>query len=317
MIMVDLDTASLARVRIAPSPVYEVTCWLAWAAAGRRHPIWGDPGAMARSALGEPAVAVAAALVRGSLTGQYVPDFLTPKPDVGCDPPTTQLAQQLERVRQTSPPIVHEQLRRAGAPPRWTAAADRLPALTAAGLNRFWSLAVAELSPRLERTLRRDRDRRAAVAADAGLEAVLSSLHPALRWHDGRLEVAKPYQEQVRYVDAEIVLVPSALAAPQRLAAQVCDPGDATLAYPALYDSSGDRGSLDTLLGAGRAAVLKATATGSSTQDLSRHLGLSSATVSRHLRILHNAGLVSRERQGHTVCYTQTGTAHQLLDSNR
>lgn len=317
MIVVDLDPASVARIRIAPSPVYELTCWLAWTAAGRRHPTWGDPGATARSVLREPTVAAAAALTRGSLSGRYVPDFLTPKPGSADETPVSVLRDQLDRVRATPEAAVVDQVVLAEAPLALTAAAAHLPALVAAGLERFWSVVLAERWSTLSRALDHELDARADAIAATGLGTALGSLHPALRWHDGQIQVDKPYREQLSYADTEIVLVPSVLASPRRLAAQLCDPAEATLSYWVPHSLTQEQRSGRTryaeLFGGTRSAVLAATAAGATTQQLAQQLGLAPATVSRQLRVLHDAGLVDSQRQGHSVRYTQTKTARQLF----
>jgi hypothetical protein len=54
VIQVELDAATVARVRVAASPLFEAVSWLAAVATGTRHPVFGDPGAAARFALREP-----------------------------------------------------------------------------------------------------------------------------------------------------------------------------------------------------------------------------------------------------------------------
>src|SRR4051794_10133581 len=93
MIVVELDGATLARTRVATSPLADAVAWLRLCVSGRRDRVFGDPGATARSALAHPDVALLAALVPARGTG-YVPDFLTPKPTEGDQP----LARQLEDV---------------------------------------------------------------------------------------------------------------------------------------------------------------------------------------------------------------------------
>lgn len=48
--------------------------------------------------------------------------------------------------------------------------------------------------------------------------------------------------------------------------------------------------------------------------DLVRELGLSQPTVSHHLRVLHDAGLLTRERRGSWVWYT---VAEERIDEIR
>jgi DNA-binding transcriptional ArsR family regulator len=308
VISAHLDAASTARIRLTPSPVYEAEAWLATADAGRRHPLLGDPGAAARFALRDPAVAATAALARGGLAGRYVPDFLTPKPEAGPH----SLADQLERVRATPPEQVREQLLAVKTlPPAWLDAGDRLPAIVCTGLSRFWRAVMDDVWSRVQKVLDHDRHHRTTLASSAGLGAMLTGLHPKVRWSSGAIEVDKPYDESVTYVDSEIVLVPS-LAAWPRLAVQLCNPSDAMLAYP-LMASPGRPTGAAALLGRGRAAVLRAAAPGASTSEISRRVALAPSTVSHHLKILHGTGLIDRSRQGHSVIYTRNPKGDNLI----
>ncbi|WKE68376.1 helix-turn-helix transcriptional regulator [Streptomyces sp. WP-1] len=66
------------------------------------------------------------------------------------------------------------------------------------------------------------------------------------------------------------------------------------------------------LLGAGRAAVLAETLVPSTTSGPARRVGLAPATVSHHLTVLRDAGLVTAERRGHEVLCRQTPPAAAL-----
>lgn len=317
MIDVALDTASVARIRLACSPVYETTAWLAWAASGRRHPLWGDPGAPARFALRDRAVAATAALLSGTVRAGYVPDFLTPKPDQSTPHGggACSLARQLDRVAATSATTVRAQLLRLPArPDSWVQDPARLPGLVTSGLLRFWRIAMEETWPGVDRLLQQDQHQRLRQMSSGGIGSVLSSLHPQVRWTGSGLQIDKPsYEEQVALLDAELVLVPSLTGWP-RLAVQVCDPADATLVYPAVVNApTVPDGGTELLLGRGRSAVLAAVGSPASTSDLSRRLGLAPATVSHHLRILFSNGLVTRGRAGRSVLYHRTDSGEQLL----
>ena len=71
--------------------------------------------------------------------------------------------------------------------------------------------------------------------------------------------------------------------------------------------------ALGPLLGAGRAAILRALAAPATTSQLVEHLGLSLGTVGGHLAVLHAAGLVSRARTGRSVNYVATPLGDALL----
>jgi DNA-binding transcriptional ArsR family regulator len=59
--------------------------------------------------------------------------------------------------------------------------------------------------------------------------------------------------------------------------------------------------------------VLTETLVPSTTTSLARRVGLASATVSQHLGVLRDAGLVTAERRGREVLYRQTVLAAALL----
>jgi DNA-binding transcriptional ArsR family regulator len=322
VIEVRFDASSIARVRFAGSPVYEAVSWLAITRAGQTHPLLGDPGAAARFALRDRCVATAAAMVLPWARAQYMPDFLTPKPPPASD--GWALASQLDHVSSTSPECLDMQLEYMqrhtplAAPLRRSADSGKLASVVAAGLQRFWTDVLAEMWPSLQRSIRRDVVRQTALMAVGGTGTVLNGLHRTLRWSDGTMHIDKPYRETIDFRNGELVLVPSVLG-PQRMAAQVWNPDDAMLAYPiAPSDEPFGAMSSDTaLLGAGRAAVLRALRTPSSTTELRGMLGLSASTISHHLQVLANAGLATSTRQGRFVMYQQTASGRALLDSLR
>lgn len=311
MIRAHLDAASVGRIRFAPSPVFETVGWLTLAATGGRHPFWGDPGPAARFALRDRDVAATAALLAGGLQGHYMPDFSTPKPPAGACGAAC-MRTQLELVRAAPVDTVDEQLARSEV--SRSVASHRLPSRVATGLARFWREVMQDRWPRYQAVFARDLQTQMSLAASAGIGTVLASLHPSLRWTGGCLDVDKPYDEEVAYRGEELVLVPSLVAWP-RVAVQLCNPADATVTYPLSGVAGPARRPPGALLGRGRTRVLAAAHRPLSTTQLSRQLDLSAATVSHHLRILHDAGLVRRTRHGREVHYQRTDLGQRLLDA--
>lgn len=309
MIRAYLDAMSVGRIRWGLSPVLETVGLMALTATGRSHPVWGDPGAAARYALRDPAVRTTAALVGGHVTGRYTPDFLTPKPSPDGDG-DRQLRGQLDRVRSAPSGVLADQLSRAGHDPSEAPASART---AAAGLSTFWREAMAERWPAMRLQLREHQERHIQAAARQGIGAVLNDLHPGLRWADDQLVVDKPYAEQVRFADAELVLVP-AMATWPRLVVQLCDPADASVGYPVAPGLGLSGGPAEALLGRGRSRVLRHTGAAVTTTELGRRLGMAASTVSYHLAILLRAGLVSRTRHGREVRYARTEKGDRLLD---
>ncbi|MFE2101233.1 ArsR/SmtB family transcription factor [Streptomyces sp. NPDC059468] len=75
---------------------------------------------------------------------------------------------------------------------------------------------------------------------------------------------------------------------------------------------AGSPTALADLLGRPRARILALLAEPGSTTGLAHRLGVSTGTVSRHLGVLHRAGLVTRARHGHLVLYLRSPLGDQL-----
>ncbi|TDC56668.1 transcriptional regulator [Jiangella ureilytica] len=331
MILVDVDSASLARVRLTPSPAYELIGWLMLAAQGRRHPVFGDPGPAARTALRDPRTALVAAVLPQAGRG-YIPDLLTPQPPAGRR--SRLLEAQLDAVAATPSGVVAQQL-------EWCAAERELPGearaavragtfatRVAEGMRAFWRATLADGWSALHGTLDADIRARSHRLAEYGVGDVLASLHGDLRWAGGRLEVRKPYRERLALRDDELVLAPSALRWPA-LSVQICAPGNAVLCYPA--DGVGADGvgagapaagaaaghrrrrAVSALLGTTRGVLLCDLGEARSTGDLSTRHGLAPATVSHHLGVLLRAGLVHRTRDGRVVRYQRSARGDVLV----
>jgi DNA-binding transcriptional ArsR family regulator len=83
-----------------------------------------------------------------------------------------------------------------------------------------------------------------------------------------------------------------------------------------LWDPATHSPAITRLLGAGRAFVLAETHIPSTTGSLARRVNLAPATVSQHLTVLRDAGLVTAQRRGREVLYRQTPLAAALLRSS-
>lgn len=320
MITLRLDVGTLARVRLAPSPVAEAVAWLGLASTGGRHPLQGRPSAAARSTLSRPEVGIAASLLAPGGRG-YQPDFLTPKP--GPASRRGWIGDQLEQVAATDPESVAAQLDwrfPRGRMPRPVAVArddGSLARKVAAGLAAFWRDVFGDHWHELRRPIDDDVARRTETVAATGLGALMGSLDPAVSWHAGVLAIdIPPWEEHADLVDAELVITPRLLGLPGPTI-QLHDPTQAVLGYAVVAadvarSRAGTTPSAD-LLGRTRSAVLGSLGHApTSTTELSRRLQITPATASHHLGILHRAGLVSRTARGHVVLYALTPTGRRL-----
>ena len=317
MIEVELDAASVARVRVAASPVFEVAAWLCLTAQHGRHPSFGDPGPAARFALRDPQVAATATILASAEQRRYVPDFIVPKPAAGAEDHV--LEEQLGKVRATPPARAHDQLAAAcltDDPRVQRLGVDDYAALVTSGLWRFWKQVLAEDWPQLRRSLQAHVRRAGDTAGQQGVAGLLNSVHPALSWRDGRLRVDKTIERRFAFVDREMVLVPSVLTWP-RLSVQLDEPDDTYISFPCatatvrtLQPDASAR-----LLGRGRSTVLAAVRLPATTREVAARVGLSESTVSHHLHALADAGLAYGIRRGRHVRYALSSAGLALLDS--
>lgn len=74
-------------------------------------------------------------------------------------------------------------------------------------------------------------------------------------------------------------------------------------------------GALGRLIGGARAGVLLLLGTPKSTTQLVALTGQGLGSVGRHLRVLHDAGLVRRRRAGRAVLYYRTAAGDALVDA--
>jgi DNA-binding transcriptional ArsR family regulator len=333
--IIDLDAATLGRVRMAMSPMFEATVLLSLTATGRTHPVFGDLSHDTRHAMRHPDVRMLAQLVRGYPV--YMPDFLTPKPTIGR--PAEILRNQIDAVAETPPDIVVANLAyaetagvRLSRQVRRAVDDGTVTRRAANGLAQFWRTTLAPRWPELRDVLERDIAHRARMLAEDGITRVLRTLHAKLRWDGTTLRIGISGDEMSHAAGDELVLTPSVLGWPH-LFSQVIDPTNACVCYPAAQIGTAidrDRNrpgaamdgrvearsqALDELVGRSRAALLLDLDQPRTTAQLSSRRQLAPATVSYHLSALVNAGLVLRKRDGREVLYDRTAYGDLLLEA--
>jgi DNA-binding transcriptional ArsR family regulator len=321
MIEIVLAHSDLARVRFAHSPVEELVASLRVLQDPGRQLMYGRWLSAVRPRLDGLLLELLFALAP---TGRYLPTFLFP--------PQTQpwgvLADELERIAASPPAVVRAELDkvREGQPlpavlaPLYDDPASQLPAVVGE-LARYWRAAVEPFWQRVRALCTADLAHRMEQFADGGLARVLANLHPDLAFTGELLRIDKPHHCSHRFdlAGTGIVLVPCAFTWPS-LGVDCCDVDQPALAYPPrgvaeLWQDTGvEQGDpLGALVGRTRAALLATLALPRTTTQLATQLGLSPAAVSQHLRILHNAALVSAQRRGRMVLYQRTAAATTLL----
>jgi DNA-binding transcriptional ArsR family regulator len=258
----------------------------------------------------------------------YGPDFLHPLPEA----PLAALEDELAVVRRTPPETARAQIAMTLAR---TPGADRSkrgkemladPVGTVAHLagvyEQVWSELLLPRWPRLRAVLEADVAYHARRMADGGMQRLFTGLHPMLSWSEGVLtahtaNLHAPYLHPAYQPGPDgrprgMVLVPSVFFWPE--AGSAFDPPwQATVVYPArgiggLWAETGPALStaLVRLLGANRAAILTALDAPSTTTALAHRHDLAMSSVSVHLAVLRDAGLLASRRYGHQVLYERT-----------
>ncbi len=251
----------------------------------------------------------------------YTPDFVDPPPRSSLE----ELEDELEAMLTTPPERVRLELRRAYAGRAIPAVLDpllrdparELPAL--ADLFRaYWDRALAPHWPRIRALLEGDVLYRARQLADGGAAALFADIHPEVSFADGRLRIDMPYEATADLGGRGLLFVPSAFTWP-RPAASVEPPWQPFVVYPArgigaLWEPehAAPPEALAALLGARRAMVLTALHAPRSTTELARALDLSPGSVSQHLTVLREAGLVHGHRVGRAVLYVRSEKGESL-----
>jgi Helix-turn-helix domain/Family of unknown function (DUF5937) len=319
MIELRLGPEDVANLRFAISPLMELhnsvralehpearALHLPWVAATRRR-------------VGDIDMALLQALHPGKA---YTPDFIDPPPHS----PLGELEDELEQMLATPPERVRFELRRAydGRPlpavlePLERDPARELPAL--ADLFRaYWDRALAPVWARVRALLEGDILYRARRLADGGAKRLFADIHPEVSFDGDTLRIDMPYAVTADLGGRGLLFVPSAFTWP-RPAASVEPPWQPFLVYPArgvggLWEPgrTAPPKALAALLGPRRAGILAAVAAPRSTTELARALELSPGSVSQHLSVLREAGLVHAHRVGRSVLYVRSEKGEALV----
>ncbi|MCG8914461.1 helix-turn-helix domain-containing protein [Actinokineospora sp. PR83] len=194
----------------------------------------------------------------------------------------------------------------------------------AAGLVELWRAGVSPHWPVLLRHLRADCEARGRVVMARGVQHLLATLHPRVRWEPPVLSLPGPGGPDVHLRGQGLVLIPSAflsrgpvrlIGAEQRVEAAALvfaapPPAGVWAGTPAREEPA----ALAALVGPTRAAALRALRTSCSTTELAVRLGVSAASASKHAAVLRRSGLVSTRRVRNAVLHTVTPLGIALID---
>ena len=321
MIRIELDEASLGATRIAISPLRDAFCSM-HLALPRRHPSWPyqEWVGQAREVWREddrlrPLWDLFA-------DGRYeVSDFLLPRP-VG----TVHVQEELDLLRATDPAFVREQVAvcypgMADAPfvQPYLKDPEAACAALADAYAAYWEGVIAPYWPTMRRLVEDEVLVRARTFATEGVDALFAGLESRARWDPPVLELTKYLEAEYAAGERRLVLVPLVFAEgcrlystddPEVMAVGFQARGAAALREPPEPPAE-DR--LGLMLGRGRAAVLRELGGPLTTAGLADRLGLAPSTVSEHLSVLSEAGVVTRHRVGRSVYYQLTDMGRSLL----
>ena len=177
--------------------------------------------------------------------------------------------------------------------------------------------------------LEAERDARARIAITSGVECLLSTLHPKMRWNPPVLEIAHSTEQDI-YLSGRGLRLSPAVFLYHKTCVVVDEPtpdGRPTVVFSTpssvdmLSDLVGygepDEQALGALVGYTRAAALQALTDSCTTGELSQRLGISLAGASKHARVLRQAGLVTTARHRNTALHSLTPLGMALLRRSR
>lgn len=319
MLEMRLAVADLAETSFAVSPLQE-TVFSLW--------VWRVPGRQAfhlpwRQAMVDRWARLDTELLDALMSPgrRWIPDFLTPRPAT----PLTELPGELDVLAATPADRVAEGLAAAydgdPLPPVLAGEPQAVLARIVAALDEYWHACLQPWWPRIRAVLEADIVHRSRQLARGGARALFTDLDWRVRWEDaGTLYVDQRRGEHyVIDVDGRgLRLIPSLFC---RGAITYIDAGEPPLiTYPARGRATvweqppvAAPAALAELLGVPRARLLALLDRPASTTELARRLDVSPSAVSQHLRVLRDAGLLSRARSGRSVLYLRSALGDQLV----
>ncbi|OKI69653.1 winged helix-turn-helix domain-containing protein [Micromonospora sp. CB01531] len=308
----------LARSRFTVSPMTDTVAALRALNDPRRpwQRAWRRPYAEAfqRMVADRPVVR---ALLAASFQPRWTADFLTLAPESAN--PT--FAEELAAVERRGDEQIRADLRATRPGPLAEVLLDDGLTDQVVGLLHWvWTHTVQPEWPERERRLRADIVARTARLSAYGWAGVFADLNRNVRWvGDGCLQVNDYPAPPLPLDQAEqLVFVPAHCARGWVV-------WDRPTRFGMVYAASGvlaDAGTvapdgLARLIGANRAAILARLDAPLSTSHLVALTGLSLGTVGDHLRVLLDAGAVTRRRSGREVLYWRTALGTALVGAGR
>ena len=186
-----------------------------------------------------------------------------------------------------------------------------------AAMRAYHDQVMAPLSVAHTRVLTAELTRRHRQFAAEGIAALLNSLHPAVRWQSGRLEVAGPVCADVDLAGRGLRVMPSVWPRP----GVALDWSRPTLVYPIPYamwlsETEVAYDGAVAALGPTRATVLRTLLEEHTTTTLARAVSISLSSASAHAAALRRAGLVTSRRDGQAMVHSLTPLGLEVLTAS-
>ena len=319
MITIRLNAEDVGRIRFALSPVWEAVTSVRALSNNTARSVHGPWLQKVRSTIEGDDLTLLRALIPSA---GYIPDFLTPAPPrrstslesglaaIAATPHALATAELTRLYRATPHPMLPDLIARPAA---------ALDLITSA-LETYWRRAIEPDWRRMRSLLQEDLAFRLDELAAGGIERLVRNLHPSIKFSGDRIDIDRPYCCDGEPMAGQgVLLVPCVFTWPAGLAVTGA-PHVPTITYPPrglgrLWEDRQETtdSPLADLVGRTRAAIVSHLDLPMSTTHLANQLGVSAPTLSVHLSILRNAGVVTSRRDGRAVLYHRTALGHQLL----
>lgn len=197
----------------------------------------------------------------------------------------------------------------------------RRPRVPTKQLLELCQLAIVPFWPRIIPYLQMEHGHRGRIAATRGVEHLLSTLHPRVRWTPPVLEIPGGHAADLHLRGRGLQLT-AALFLTHRPAVLISedDTDQPVLAYAApppadllWQDTDGAADALAALVGPTRASALQVLIETCTTSELAARLGISLPGASQHTAVLRSAGLITTRRHRNTAQHVITPLGMALL----
>lgn len=320
MLRIEVGPEDVASTRFAVSPSFELALLVRTllrlgpsTPIGRRFrsrfdPVRDDPGVLAIGYLHGPGAGASFSV-----------------------PPPAGMAQTIEEdlavLRAADPAVVAAELAEIRAlrrPPPAVAALlddDRVTDLLAEGMALAWRALLEPDWARVRAVLERDVRFRAERLSEVGWSGALAGMHRQLAWTADGITLDRSQDATLELGGRGLLLVPSVFIG-DGLAVHGDAPWQPTIVYPSrgaglvFEESVAAADPLAPLLGRTRAGLLLALATPSSTTQLAALTGASVGATGDHLKVLLDAGLLTRSRIARSVVYRRSALGDALATAS-